>query len=473
MVETRHIRIHTIRTSSLLIAITAFLLSSLSCEKQADQSEQIADGTIRLIQLNPGHFHAGLVQKSMYDLVDPVVHVYAPEGPDLDDFLARIDGFNTRAEQPTTWHMRVYSGPDYLEKMLVERAGNVLVTAGNNAQKTDYIKRAVEAELNVLADKPMVIHPDEFPLLIEAFRAADENRVLLYDIMTERYEITNILQRELSMISAVFGELENGSAEEPAITKESVHHLFKYVSGSPLVRPGWFFDVEQQGTGLADVGTHLVDLIQWECFPGQVVDYESDIEIITADGWATDMDQEQFEQVTGLSKYPDYLSDYIDRDVLHYHCNGGITYTIKGVYARVSVIWNFQAPEGTGDTHYSIMRGSKCNLIIRQGREEEYRPTLYIEARGNTDAFAESLGTAVTELITVKYPGIELIRLSQERWKVGIPEEYKVGHETHFSQVMEKYLQFLAGGEMPAWEVPNMITKYYTTTTAARMITNR
>lgn len=426
-----------------------------------------------LIQLNPGHFHAGLVQKSTYNRVDPVVHVYAPEGPDLEDFLARIEGFNTRTDQPTSWLMRVYTGYDYLETMLADRAGNVLVTAGNNAQKTEYIMRAVEAGLNVLADKPMVIRPDEFPLLIEAFRTADENGVLLYDIMTERYEITNILQRELSMIQAVFGELEQGSAEDPAITKESVHHLFKYVSGCPLVRPGWFFDVEQQGTGLADVGTHLVDLIQWDCFPGEIIDYESDIEMIAAEGWTTDMDRAQFEKVTGLSEYPEYLSDHIYQDVLKYPCNGGMTYKIKGVYARVSVIWNFQASEGTGDTHYSIMRGSKCNLIIRQGREENYQPTLYLEARGDIDAFSESLETTVPELITVKYPGVALVRLSGGIWKVEIPEEYKVDHEAHFSQVMEKYLQFLEEGGMPVWEVPNMIAKYYTTTAAARMISNR
>ena len=473
MDEIRHIRFHDIKTAFILILITAFFLNSLSCEKQADRTALSADGDIRLIQLNPGHFHAGLVQKSIYERVDPVVHVYAPEGPDLEGFLARIEGYNSRTEQPTSWRMRVYSGSDYLEKMLAEKAGNVMVTAGNNAQKTEYIMRAVAAGLNVLADKPMVIRPDEFPLLIEAFRTADENGVLLYDVMTERYEITNILQRELSMIPAVFGELEKGSAEDPAITKESVHHLFKYVSGSPLIRPGWFFDVKQQGTGLADVGTHLVDLIQWECFPGQIIDYGSDIEIIAAEGWTTNMDREQFERVTGLSQYPEYLSDYIDQELLKYPCNGGMTYKINGVYAKVSVIWDFQAPEGTGDTHYSIMRGSKCNLIIRQGREEDYRPTLYIEAPGNMDAFSKSLQAAVTDLIAAKYPGVEVVRLSGRTWKLEIPDEYKVGHEAHFSQVMEKYLQFLDVGEMPVWEVPNMIAKYYTTTAAAQMISNR
>lgn len=445
------------------MVITVSFLGPLSCGQQDDR-------TVRLIQLNPGHFHAGLVQKSMYERIDPVVHVYAPQGPDLEDFLTRIEGYNSRQDQPTSWYMEVYSGPDYFERMLAEKAGNVLVTAGNNSQKTEYILRAVEAGLNVLADKPMVIRPDEFPLLIEAFRSAHENGILLYDIMTERYEITNILQRELSMMPAVFGELETGSTDNPAITKESVHHLFKYVSGTPLVRPAWFFDVEQQGTGLADVGTHLVDLIQWECFPGQIIDYESDIEIISAEGWTTDLDRAQFEKVTGLGSHPDYLVRYIDGDILKYPCNGGMTYTIRGIYARVSVIWNFQAPEGTGDTHYSIMRGSKCNLIIRQGREEDYRPTLYIKALGDIETFSESLRASLTDLTIEKYPGIETVRLSADTWRVEIPDRYRVGHEAHFSQVMEKYLQFMEVGEMPFWEVPNTVAKYYTTTAAGQMI---
>lgn len=29
---------------------------------------------------------------------------------------------------------------------------------------------------------------------------------------------------------------------------------------------------------------------------------------------------------------------------------------------------------------------------------------------------------------------------------------------------MQNYLNYLKAGKMPAWEVPNMLTKYYTTT---------
>ena len=38
---------------------------------------------VKLITVDPGHFHAALVQKRMYDQVSPDVHVYAPEGPDV------------------------------------------------------------------------------------------------------------------------------------------------------------------------------------------------------------------------------------------------------------------------------------------------------------------------------------------------------------------------------------------------------
>ena len=122
---------------------------------------QLKPFPFRLITLDPGHFHAALVQKNMYPDVDPVVHVYAPGGDDLTEHAKRVDRFNTRADYPTHWRQVVYTGPDYLQKMLAEKTGNVVVIAGNNARKTDYILQSVQAGLNVLADKPMAITPDD------------------------------------------------------------------------------------------------------------------------------------------------------------------------------------------------------------------------------------------------------------------------------------------------------------------------
>jgi len=170
-----------------------------------------------------------------------------------------------------------------------------------------------------------------------------------------------------------------------------------------------------------------------------------------------------------LNEYPDYLQKDLDGEILKVYSNGDIVYKIKDVFAKVSVIWKYQAPEGTGDTHYSIMRGSGCDLIIRQGEEEGYKPILYVASKGDTAAFGNALKKVVGTDLQKKYPGIELEKLSDSEWRVNIPDEYKVGHEAHFSQVTEKFLEYLENDNMPAWEVPNMLAKYYTTTAALKM----
>lgn len=431
------------------------------------QPGSFASEKITLITLDPGHFHAALVQKSMYKNVDSVVHVFGPEGEDLQEYLKKIENYNSRRENPTQWREKVYSGADFFQKMLAEKPGNVVVLAGNNKRKTEYIKTSIDSGLNVLSDKPMAINGKSFELLKKAFAVAEKNNVILYDIMTERFEITTLLQREFSMLPEVFGTLMKGTKEDPAVTKESIHHFFKNVSGSPLKRPAWFFDVEQEGEGIVDVTTHLVDLVQWECFPDQVINYSSDIKITGARRWKTNLTPTEFEQVTHLKTYPEYLKKDVGKDdLLGVYSNGEINYQIKGIHAKVSVIWNFQAPPGAGDTHFSIMKGSKANLIIRQGKEENYKPLLYIEPVNNLAPieFESNLKNALAK-VQSRYPGVD-IQKSGDRWTVTVPERYHNGHEAHFAQVTEKFLAFLQNKNMPAWEVPNMIAKYYTTTQA-------
>ncbi len=462
-----------IMKKGLIIMVPLLTILVTGCGERRPSAEKRAftgvPGEVKLITLDPGHFHAALVQKSMYEQIDPVVRVYAPEGEEVKDHLARIEAYNQRVADPTAWVEEVYAGDDYLERMLTEKPGNVVVLAGNNARKTEYILKAVEAGLNVLADKPMVITPENFTVLEKAFSVASEKEVLLYDIMTERYEITTILQKELSLDKAVFGELQKGTPEEPAITKESVHHFSKIVSGTPLKRPPWFFDTTQQGEGIVDVTTHLVDLIQWEAFPELILKKE-DVELHAARRWSTDMTPEMFSRVTGLSGFPEYLGKYVKDNLLKVYSNGELDYSLKGIRARVSVIWNFEAPEGTGDTHYSIMRGTRCNLVINQGREQNYKPVLYIEQTANcTPAEFEAAVTSAISRFAGLYPGLSVSQEGEKVWRVEIPEEFKVGHEAHFAQVTGKYLQYLVDGKLPEWEVPNMLVKYYTTTEALKL----
>ena len=452
-----------------------------ACGQGVETGQVKSSFPIRLITLDPGHFHAALVQKSMYPDVDTVVHVYAPAGQEVKGHLALIDKYNTRGEQPTKWKEVVYEGPDYLSRMFTERAGNVVVIAGNNKKKIDYIKASVDSGLHVFSDKPMIIEPGDLSKLEAAFASAKKNKVILYDIMTERYQITTILQRRLSLMPELFGQLQKGSKDDPAVTKESVHHFFKSVSGKPLIRPVWYFDVTQEGEGIVDVATHLVDLIQWECFPDSILDYKKDIEMLSARRWPTVLTPGEFEKVTGVKR----------DSALSVYANGEMDYTLKGVHARVSVKWNFEAPEGGGDTHNSVLKGTLASLIIRQGKEQHYKPVLSIEpvkgmSRGGNGEPVKGLGQVsgggavkkaadyeqVVQKVVVglqgKYPGLSVVRTAKG-WDVTVPDQFSLDHEATFAEVTKKYLGFVKSGTMPEWEVPNMLAKYYTTMKALEM----
>ncbi|OFY62107.1 MAG: oxidoreductase [Bacteroidetes bacterium RBG_13_42_15] len=455
------------RSGIIALRIWAALIFLTGCQDIKKRIPESSD-MIHLITVDPGHFHAALVQKTMYKGVDSAVYVYAPEGPDLELHLDRIKGFNNRQEQPTHWFLQVYAGNDFFHKMLEEKKGNVVVLAGNNRNKTEYILSSIKEGFHVLADKPMAINKEDFLLLEKAFKEAEKSNLLLYDLMTERYEITTILQRELSMMPGIFGKLVKGSSENPAVTKESVHHFFKYVSGNILIRPAWFFDVEQEGEGMVDVMTHLVDLIQWECYPEQIIDFKKDIKINDASHCTTPITLNEFRRITEKEKFPEYLlKDVVGDTVLNVFCNGQIHYQLKEVHARVSVQWAYKAPEGTGDTHYSVMRGTKANLEIRQGKEQQFKPVLYIIPVDEVPDFESTLQEHISQLAE-KYPGIGLKKTNEE-WEVVVPEQYHEGHEAHFARVTEKFIGYFQNKNMPTWEVPNMIAKYFTTTQALQI----
>ncbi|NML38436.1 Gfo/Idh/MocA family oxidoreductase [Chitinophaga sp. G-6-1-13] len=422
--------------------------------------------SMQLIALDPGHFHASLVQQQMYPGIDSTIRVFAPEGPEVKQYLANIERFNQQTDPPVHWATDVYTGPDYLEKMLQQPAGNIVVIAGNNRLKATYIRRAVNAGQHVLADKPMAIDAAGFDSLQASFREAAGKKVQLYDIMTERYEIRNTLQRELAQVSEVFGTLETGTVDNPAVVKNSVHHFKKLVAGKTMVRPAWYMDETQQGEGIADVTTHLVDLVQWTCFPGQIIDFHQDIQMDSARRWATTMSLQQYTDITGQTGFPSYLAKNVDKDnVLHVYANGAFDYTIKGIHANISVTWNYQAPEGTGDTHYSLLRGTKASLVIRQGAEQQYKPVLYIESAHHHDtAYAKTVADHIT-MLAQKYPGLSL-KANDKGWEIVIPEALAKKHEALFGKVMQQFLEYVRNNNMPAWEVPNMLAKYYTTTQA-------
>jgi Putative oxidoreductase C terminal domain len=91
---------------------------------------------------------------------------------------------------------------------------------------------------------------------------------------------------------------------------------------------------------------------------------------------------------------------------------------------------------------------------------------LYIEPApgADGDGFSSALEHALVE-VRAEYPGVTLKRAG-DGWQVVVPAAYHVGHEAHFAQVAAQFLGYVEKGALPAWEVPDMIAKYRTTTQA-------
>ena len=426
-----------------------------------------ATAAMNFVTVDPGHFHAALVQKRTYPEVSPVVKVFAPDGAELDAHLKLIDSFNARKEDPTAWAEDVYRGRDYLAKFAAAaKAGElgenpIAIFAGKNDLKGDYVLAAVEAGVNVLADKPLAITPDVFAKTEKAARLAQEKGLFFADIMTERNEITTILQRALTMDLDLYGEQEKGTPEDPAVTKVSVHHYCKLVNGAPLKRPGWYYDTKVQGEGIVDVTTHLVDLVQWEAFPDVRLS-KSDVEIVSARTWPTMITPEQFRMSTGGEIKKTMAVD----------ANGEFTWRLRGVHCKVSVVWNFMAPKGTGDTHYSMMRGTKAEVFIRQGAKEGYKPVLYVKARGDTAATEAALKKALARIasgrddegvVATHVAGVGCAKTDEPGiWRITYPASYDNGHEAHFGQVVQMYLDWMKAGREEPLYIDNMLVKYHT-----------
>src|SRR5688572_10524708 len=80
------------------------IIMTMSCQSNNKDQVDTKSKPVQLVTLDPGHFHAALVQKTMYDDVDSVVYVYAPQGNDLKLHLDRINTYNSRAKSPATWN---------------------------------------------------------------------------------------------------------------------------------------------------------------------------------------------------------------------------------------------------------------------------------------------------------------------------------------------------------------------------------
>jgi predicted dehydrogenase len=415
----------------------------------------------RIVVLNPGHFHAALLLGEAYPAVARRITVLAPLGPDALDHLTRVARFNARAERPTAWEADLHAGDDYLGR-LTDHAGAIAIIAGRNRDKITLIEAALAAGLHLLVDKPWILRAQDLPRVEAVLDGATQKGLVAQDVMTGRHDVTAVLLRALHADRDVFGEQLPGSVDEPGVAMTTVHHLLKQVAGVTNPRPDWYFDVDQQGNALADIGTHLVDMTHRTLFPDQALDADADIRVLAARRWATPVTRAQFHQVTGAARWPDGVRA---GELLDYACNGAATYAVRGVHVRLSGEWQWEAPAGGGDASLAVFRGSRARLELRQGPVQNFVRELHVVPQADIDA---ALERRIVTLRT-RHPGIGLAR-AEDGWRVTIPAALRTGHDAHFVALMRSFLATVDNpASLPPWERPNLLAKYAVTTQAVAL----
>jgi len=368
------------KTHILIISILIFGLSSCRQALKSDGKFSGKDGEVKIIQLDPTHGHAAAAQNEQIDEINTNVYVYAPERNELEAYFEQIKSFNSRENNPTKWNEVVYIGKDFLEKMVQEKRGNVVVLAGNNRIKIDYIEHAIQAGMNVFSDKPMVIDKAGFERLKTAYALAEQKGILMFDMMTERYSLLHNVQKSLMMDSLFFGKIQTGTPDHPAIFESSVHHYYRGGKGN---RPSWFFDVSQQGEGIVDVTTHLIDLTFWKTFPGETIDYMKDVKVLSARHWPVIITSHEFSTATSLTEIPASLKPFMKDTLLEVFANGFINYQVKGINMGVSVVWLASTPKDGNDLRYASAEGTKATLLIKQQYGQKTASALCTKGTGH------------------------------------------------------------------------------------------
>ena len=417
----------------------------------------------RLLVIDPQHFHAALILKANIPSLSNEIKLFAPDKLAAADYISLVREYNSCNGSATNWHIIPYYGVDFLEKAVLDKSADIVVLAGDNNRKITYMVESIKYNKAVFADKPLVINEKGYAQLQKLLNRNGRHTPIVYDIMTERFDIKNILVKLILSNKTLTGGFEPNAAF-PLIEFHSKHHFSKVVAGHQLIRPAMFFDINKQGEGIVDVTTHYIDLVQWMLADSTVIDIQRDLKLLKSQRWSTSISMADYEKITSLKEYAPTSNHILDADNnLRVFSNGMIHYSLFGVPISVCVQWDVNSNDGKGDQLRALFKTKKCTITIEP--DSNGVSSIFVKPKDTCKVFEEELQRTLTSngyaKVTVQYV--------DNSYKLIIPYAMYLSHEDHFSKALQQFLDYKEHGALPEWEKSFLLAKYYLTTQALKI----
>jgi len=164
-----------------------------------------------------------------------------------------------------------------------------------------------------------------------------------------------------------------------------------------------------------------------------------------------------FRDSTAEQDYPEALAPWLSDGVLHYPCNGEIRYRLCGVSVRQVAQWGQREPEGGGDLHGAVVRGTRAVLEVEHGAHTGFVPQVYLTPRPGI-VLEATLAEAVTAWQD-EFPGLA-VEPAGDRSRFVVPQHLHTTHESHFARELSRFLDYLDAGQWPGDLQPRMHARY-------------
>jgi hypothetical protein len=173
---------------------------------------------------------------------------------------------------------------------------------------------------------------------------------------------------------------------------------------------------------------------------------ERDVVLDSARCWTTPVPLKLFRESTGLDTYPAALQPAVRDGALQYACNSEIRYRLCGIRVCHRAEWRQREPEGTGDLHRLTLRGSLCEIRLRQEEATEYHATLHLHPVAGA-VLEPTLQRAFAQW-QERFPGLAWTPAACGL-RVLLPSGLDQGHESHFALALNAFLDHLDRGVYP------------------------